>query len=144
MNTIAFGIVAYLGSAGETEMSHYRGLVRRQPLLAVGMSIAMISLMGLGIPGTVGFMGKYMVLKEAMAADLIVMAVATIVGSSISAYYYLRLVVEMFMQEEDVARPVAGNVLVAASSYRIVILLAVAMTVVFGFLPLLFFAFQIG
>jgi len=139
MNILAFGTAAWLGRRGEGEISNYRGLFKVHPYLAIGMAIAMISLVGLGIPGTVGFWGKYYMFKETMNAGLVGLAIIAMLGSAVSAWYYLRVVVAMFMQDEttegaahekQVQRNPAFNALLAVASVTIF---------VFGFLPPLLF-----
>ena len=97
MTLLAFGIAASLGPVGESRIAHYAGLVRRNPGVAFMMLLAMISL--LGIPGTVGFYGKFKLFSVAVAAEHYRLAVIGVLASVASAYYYLRVVVTMFMQE---------------------------------------------
>ncbi len=150
MNIVAFGIAAHIG--GEGEMSSYRGLAQRKPLAALGMAIVMFSL--LGIPPTVGFMGKFYLFKEAVQYGFVGLAVVGVLSSVISAFYYLNLVVTMFMREEDT---VTGSTLAgvttggtalfgSASVSRIILFAAVLMVFLFGILPSLFFAldFNLG
>jgi NADH-quinone oxidoreductase subunit N len=56
----------------------------------------------LGLPLTAGFMGKVMVFRPALEANddlLTVLVVVAVIGTAISAYYYLRLIVVMFFRE---------------------------------------------
>ncbi|MGF1573922.1 MAG: NADH-quinone oxidoreductase subunit N [Sumerlaeia bacterium] len=149
MNVMAFGIAAYLNENGDSEMSHYKGLYKRHPWIASAMSLTMISLMGLAIPGTVGFWNKYMLVKESINAELYILAIAIIVGSAISAYYYIRLVIMMHMQDAEgsrqanvVAVGADGCVATAFSAIgtRFILGLTTAMIVLFGVIPFLFFA----
>lgn len=147
MNVLAFGIAQYVG--GEGDMGAYRGLVHRKPVAALGMAVAMFSL--LGIPPTVGFMGKFYVFKEAVQYDFVGLAVIGVLASVASAFYYLSLVVTMFMREEEAGEPVAGAPAAAgvtgglATAMPTVPLMAVlvasaALVMIFGVLPTLFFA----
>ena len=138
MNVVAFGIVAYLGKAGESEIGNYRGLSKRRPGLAAAMAIAMISLTG--IPPTVGFAGKFFIFKEAISAGMVELAVVAMIASAISAFYYLRVVVAMYMQEEDETAPMAGAVLQTSNGYTFVVGLSTTMIFLFGILPALFLA----
>ncbi len=140
MNVLAFGIAAYLGKEGEGEIAAYRGLSTRRPVLAAGMTLAMISLLGLGIPGTIGFWGKYFVIKEAVNAGMTFLAWISFIGSAISAYYYLRVVVAMYMLPEEKETPVAGGVLQTNTGYTFSLGLSGAMICFFGILPALFWA----
>lgn len=80
----------------------YAGLSRRRPGLALAMALFMLSLTGL--PPTVGFVGKFFVFRAAIDANLIWLAVVGVITSLISAYYYLRVIVVMYMRagEPDV------------------------------------------
>ena len=143
MNIIAFGIAAYLDKNGDGEISHYRGLAKRHPFAAAGMALTMISLLGLGIPGTIGFWGKYLLVKEAIRADLYLLSTFVIIGSAISAWYYLKLVVAMYMQEEEeltagVTPVTSGGVMSSTVGARFSLVLAASMIVLFGFVPFLF------
>jgi NADH-quinone oxidoreductase subunit N len=141
MNVVAFGIVAYLGPKGEGEISAYRGLAKRCPAIALAFAITMVTLIGLAIPGTVGFWGKFYVFKEAMQSHLVFLAVMGMIGSAISAYYYLRVVVAMYMQDpEEGQAALAGEGFQPNPGHGFVIGLATAMIFLFGFFPPLFFA----
>jgi len=140
MNVLAFGIAAYLGKEGEGDIASYCGLAKRRPMLAAGMALAMISLLGLGIPGTIGFWGKYFVIKEAVNANMTYLAWVAFIGSAISAYYYLRVVVAMYMLPERPSEPVAGAVLRTSTGHTFVLGLSGALVVFFGLLPALFWA----
>jgi NADH-quinone oxidoreductase subunit N len=99
MSALAFGIAWLIG--GEGHMAGYRGLVFRNPIAAIGMAIAMFSLVGIGFtPPTIGFMGKFYLFKEAVQWNFTALAAVAVLTSVISAFYYLSLVVTMFMREE--------------------------------------------
>lgn len=74
----------------------YAGLGARRPGLALAMVVFMLSLTGL--PPTVGFIGKFFVFRAAIEADLIWLAIVGVITSLISAYYYLRVVIYMYMR----------------------------------------------
>ncbi|MGD8813841.1 MAG: NADH-quinone oxidoreductase subunit N [Anaerolineales bacterium] len=78
------------------EIEDYAGLGARRPLLAITMMIFMLSLTG--IPPTVGFVGKFYVFRAVIASDLIGLALVGVITSLISAFYYLRVIVMMYMR----------------------------------------------
>ncbi len=86
-----------------------RGLVKRSPLLAGVLLIALLSLAG--IPGTVGFLGKFFVFGAAIQVGLwqtLILAIVGIVTSVIGAFYYLNVVRYMFFEPADEgAAPIA-------------------------------------
>lgn len=81
------------------EFSDYAGLGRKQPGLAIAMTIFMLSFTG--VPPTLGFAGKFFLFRAVLEGGYVGLAVIGVLASLISAYYYLRLVVVMFMQEGD-------------------------------------------
>lgn len=99
-SVLSFGTASYIG--GEGHMQAYRGLIFRKPAAAIGMAIAMFSLVGIGFtPPTIGFMGKFYLFKEAVQYGFVTIAVIAVLASAVSAWYYLSLVVTMFMREVD-------------------------------------------
>lgn len=88
----AFGMVMLLSRAGHEadQLSDFKGLNERSPLFALVTLILMVSLTG--IPGTVGFYAKWMVLKAVLEAGMVWLAVLAVLGAVIGAFYYLRLV----------------------------------------------------
>jgi NADH-quinone oxidoreductase subunit N len=95
----AFAIVAYV-QAGQTQgetFDDYRALGRRAPLTALVMTIFMLSLTG--VPPLAGFFGKVYVILAAIHTGMVWLAVIIAVNSAISAYYYLRVVVVMYMSD---------------------------------------------
>ena len=97
-NLGAWGVVLALEKAEGTglEIDDYGGLGSRRPLLALAMALFMLSFTG--VPPTVGFIGKFYLFRAAIEANLIWLALIGVVTSLISAYYYLRIVVVMYMQ----------------------------------------------
>ena len=93
----AFGIVAVLEQEDETalEISSYRGLASRSPVLAAVFALALLSLAG--FPPTAGFFGKFFVFSAAVDEGYIWLVVLAVLNSLISVYYYLRPVVAMYM-----------------------------------------------
>ena len=77
----------------------YRGLYKRSPGLAIMMMIFMLSLAG--IPLTGGFIGKYLLFAAAIQAGLDWLAIIAVVTSVIAAFFYLRVIVDMFMRDAE-------------------------------------------
>lgn len=80
-------------------IDHIRGLFWSQPLLALMLAIALLSLAG--IPLTVGFVGKFYIFTVGINGALWLLLAALVIGSGISIYYYLRLFFAMTQQPED-------------------------------------------
>jgi NADH-quinone oxidoreductase subunit N len=98
----AFGVLTLVRDGRGRRLETFAdiaGLARRQPWVALAMTIFMVSLAGL--PPMGGFLAKFMVFREAVRADLIVLAVLGIVTSIVSLYYYLLVPVYMYMYDPD-------------------------------------------
>ncbi|MCG5548484.1 NADH-quinone oxidoreductase subunit NuoN [Halorhodospira halochloris] len=97
----AFGLVTVLSHTGiEAErIADYRGLNERHPVFAGVLLLLMVSMTG--IPGTVGFYAKYLVLKSVVEADLIAYAVLAVVAAVIGAFYYLRVLKAAYFDRPD-------------------------------------------
>jgi proton-translocating NADH-quinone oxidoreductase chain N len=92
-------VIAFEGATGSTEISDYRGLIKRSPVVAGVMLIGLLSLAG--IPGTGGFLGKLFVFGAAVQFGTTMTLVLAIVGaitSAIAAFYYLNVVRYMFFE----------------------------------------------
>jgi len=81
------------------EIDDYAGLSRKYPLLALTMTFAMLSF--IGIPPTLGFMGKFLVFRVLVDGGYAWLALIGVITSLISAYYYLRVVVVMYMRDGE-------------------------------------------
>jgi NADH-quinone oxidoreductase subunit N len=97
MNLAAFAVIVAQERDGPDgdEISALAGLGARRPWLAWPMTIAMLSLAG--IPGTVGFIGKFQLIRALVDGDYTWLGIALVVGSMISLGYYLRVVATMWM-----------------------------------------------
>ncbi len=101
MNLGAFGIVALIEGREEAnlELKSYSGLATRSPMLAALLAIVMFSLAG--IPPFAGFFGKYYIFIAAIKAHLTWLAIAGVLSSVISVYFYIRVVVLMYFREPE-------------------------------------------
>ena len=101
MNIGAFGAVILARSAeGESLMiSDYAGLGFQKPLLGGFLTLMLLSLAG--FPPTAGFVGKFYLFKAAVGSELYWLVIFGAVNTAISAFYYLRVVVTMYMREPE-------------------------------------------
>jgi NADH-quinone oxidoreductase subunit N len=95
----AFGVVMLVSARGEqrTTLAAYEGLGRRSPLLAGLLALFLLSLTG--IPPTAGFVAKVNVFGAAIQADAWPLALIGVIASVVAAYFYVRVIVLMYMQE---------------------------------------------
>ncbi|HEV8228466.1 MAG TPA: NADH-quinone oxidoreductase subunit N [Candidatus Limnocylindria bacterium] len=131
MNLGAFACLLYLdieGSRGAT-LDELNGFARRQPLGAFAFAIFLFSLTG--IPPTVGFVAKFLVIQPVLDAGYAWLAVAIALNAVLAAFYYLRVVVHMYMYDEETGAPalVSGRLLSTALG------LSALATIVLGILP---------
>ncbi|HLQ05959.1 MAG TPA: NADH-quinone oxidoreductase subunit N [Verrucomicrobiae bacterium] len=127
MNLGAFACLLYLdveGSRGAT-LDELNGFGRREPLGALAFAIFLISLTG--IPPTVGFVAKFLVIQPVLDAGLVWLAVFIALNAVLAAFYYLRVVVHMYMYDADTGAPalVSGRVLslsLGASAFFVIAL----------------------
>lgn len=75
----------------------FSGMVQIMPVGAVAMALFMLSLAG--VPPFSLFWGKIYILSAAINSDYLVLAVIMVLNSAISAYYYLKLIVYMFLMD---------------------------------------------
>lgn len=99
MNLGAFGVVVMLrkgGVAGDN-IEDFAGLAKNHKFAAMLMLIFMFSLAG--IPPTAGFIGKFYIFMGALNAGFLWLAIITVIMSVISAFFYLRVVIMMYMKD---------------------------------------------
>jgi NADH-quinone oxidoreductase subunit N len=108
------------------ELNDFAGLARKYPWLALAMLICMLSFTG--VPLTLGFWGKFYLFRTAVLGGYTSLALIGLVTSVISAYYYLRVVVMMYMRPGE---PQATDDVWV----RFTAVVAALAVLVFGFIP---------
>ncbi|BES72270.1 NADH-quinone oxidoreductase subunit N [Marinobacter nanhaiticus D15-8W] len=97
-NLAAFSVVTHL--RGRTELADYRGLAQQRPWAAAVLILALLSF--LGLPPLVGFFGKLLVFGAAIDGGYTWLAVAAVINTVVSLFYYLRVIAPMvFGTPED-------------------------------------------
>jgi NADH-quinone oxidoreductase subunit N len=84
---------------GGLELSDYAGLGKKYPALGIAMMVFMLSFTG--VPPTLGFLGKFFLFRIVLEAGFVGLAIIAVLTSLVSAYYYLRILVIMYMQEGE-------------------------------------------
>jgi NADH-quinone oxidoreductase subunit N len=110
MNIGAFTVVIMLrsGECKGDEIADYQGLAKTHPLASALMLIFMFSLTG--IPPTAGFIGKFYLFMAAVNAGYTWLALVAVIFSAISAYFYLRIVMYMYMRDPKVELTLSTSV----------------------------------
>ncbi|MBP1472947.1 NADH-quinone oxidoreductase subunit NuoN [Frateuria sp. MAH-13] len=130
MSTAAFGVILALARAGFEceEIDDFKGLNQRSPWMAFLMMLAMFSLAG--VPPLFGFFAKLLVLKAAIDAGMMWLALVGVVFAIIGLYYYLRVVKVMYFDkpaEGLEVRPQADGFLRTVLSLNALVLLALGL-----------------
>ena len=124
----SWGVVIALETAEGKglEIADYAGLGKKYPLLAAAMAIFMLSLTGL--PPTLGLIGKIYLFRAVMEGGVYWLALIGVITSLISAYYYLRVIVIMYMKD--------GSPQVARETWlELTIGACAVLTVIFSVMP---------
>jgi NADH-quinone oxidoreductase subunit N len=122
-----FAIVAITTRTGNDDIAGFAGMWRRAPLMALALAFCLVSLTGL--PPSAGFIAKIVVFNAAVEADLLWLVLVGVLNTAISAYYYLRVVREMFVAEGE-ERPLSP-----APAVQGMVGLAALAVLVFGIIP---------
>jgi NADH-quinone oxidoreductase subunit N len=123
----AFGVVVGLGDRGET-LAGFQGLAATSPVTAGLMLLFLLSLTG--IPPTAGFAAKFGVILSAVSAGQIALAVLAVACSVVSAFFYLRIVVLMYVTEPQGLAPERFPIEVSAA-----LVVSAAVIVIGGIFP---------
>src|SRR5260221_504380 len=105
MNLGAFACLIYfdLEGPGGAPLDELNGFSRRRPAGALAFAVFLISLTG--IPPTIGFVAKVFILQPVLDAGLVWLAVVIALNAVLAAFYYLRVVVHIYMYDEDANAP---------------------------------------
>ena len=90
-------VIAISNKVGSDRISDYDGMGKRAPILALALTLCLISLTG--IPPTAGFMAKFYIFSSAVQNNLLWLVIIAVLNSVVSAYYYLRVVKVMWFNE---------------------------------------------
>lgn len=133
----AFALIPLVRSAdkdgnvtGEaTDFTRWAGLGRKHPFFGAAMTLFLLSFAG--IPLTSGFIGKFLLFKDAYSAGLGWLVIAALISSAITAFFYFRVIRVMYFEE-----PVDEVIVVDPEGYSTVaVVMAVLGTVVLGLFP---------
>lgn len=126
MSLGAFGIVILLSRKGfeADQLDDFKGLARRSPWVAFLMLVLMLSMAG--VPPTIGFYAKLMVIQSVIDAGLLWLAIVAVLMAVIGVFYYLRVIKLMYFDLPEDSEPiVAGADMRAVISLNAIALLAV-------------------
>lgn len=102
----------------------FRGLAKRNPVMAGAMTLALFSMAG--IPPLGGFMAKYFVISAMIDAGQIWLVIVMVLTSAIAVYYYLKVIIAMFTPIEN-----AGRIVVDRIQHILFIVFSIALVALF-------------
>ncbi|MES2807129.1 MAG: NADH-quinone oxidoreductase subunit N [Bacteroidota bacterium] len=127
---IAFGaLILVQQETGSDSFDSFNGLGKKNPFLAVVLTIAMLSLAG--IPLTAGFIGKFFAFNMVMGKYHVALLIIAVINAIVSVFYYFRVIVAMYFrsaEREQIAVP---------PTYAFVFGIAALATIVIGVYPAL-------
>ena len=109
-------------------ISDYSGMARRAPLLALALTLCLVSL--IGMPPAAGFMAKFYIFSGAVQHGLLWLVIIAVINSVISAYYYLRVVKVMWMD-----KPVSRAKVPSSAALRVALAISCLGVLVLGIIP---------
>ena len=125
---IAFAVLILVKQkTGNDHFDSFNGLAKRNPMTALALTIAMLSLAG--IPLTAGFIGKYLMFLNVMGDYQIYLVAFAILNALVGFYYYFKVIVAMYFKEGHEIS------LETPIQYRLVLILSVIITVFLGVYP---------
>ncbi len=98
---VVFGVMMWLEEKNcrNLHLDDIAGLGRKYPLASLALTVGLLSLAGM--PPTVGFLAKFLVFVHTLQGERFGLVIVAALGSAVSLYYYLRVLVRMYMHEPD-------------------------------------------
>lgn len=126
-NVAAFSVIlSVCRSKGDEDISHFSGLAHQNPVLAVLLSCALLSLGGL--PVFAGFFAKFLVFKQAIG--FLILPILGIINTTIAIYYYVRIINLLLRKDSTV-----GKTVTVPFEYLMVGIVAIVLNVLLGIFP---------
>jgi len=125
---IAFAVLILVKQkTGSDSFESFNGLGKKNPLVALSLTVAMLSLAG--IPLTAGFIGKYLMFLNVMGEYQTLLVAFAILNALVGFYYYFKVIVAMWFKDG------AEIELSTPGQYKVVLLVSVAITLILGIYP---------
>lgn len=134
-NLLAFIVIVLFGEAtGSEEIKDIGGLSRRNPWLALFMTVALLSLGG--VPPAAGFFGKFFLFQAAVEAGLVWLAIVGVLNSIVALYYYLVIVKVMYVdhgkyEEQTIPTPRSYIWVMAVTTVIVILIGSIAVQPIF-------------
>jgi len=125
---IAFAVLILVKQkTGSDSFDSFNGLGKKNPLVALSLTVAMLSLAG--IPLTAGFIGKYLMFLNVMGEYKTLLVAFAILNALVGFYYYFKVIVAVWFKDG------AEIELFTPSQYKVVLIASVAITLILGIYP---------
>jgi NADH-quinone oxidoreductase subunit N len=121
-------IIAITNKLNSDLIADFSGMGKRAPLLALGLTLCLISLVGM--PPAAGFMAKFYIFSAAIQHNLLWLVIIAVLNSVISAYYYLRVVKVMWL-----GQPVSEEKVLSSVALRVALSLSCLGVLLLGIIP---------
>lgn len=113
---------------GNSTIESFNGLSKRNPLMAVCMVVALLSLAG--IPITAGFFAKYFVFTILIGTPYKWLLVVAILTSAVGVYYYFKVLIAMYFKPAETEEPLKIEL-----SHTLLLVIVTLLTLMLGFIP---------
>ena len=123
----AFTVLNYVAKGNDDSLDNFNGLMKRNPLLAFALTVAMLSLAG--IPPTAGFFAKYSVFTAAIFKGYTWLVIIAVVASLIGVYYYFKVIIASYCKESN------EPAIEVSTTHKIVLIITTLITILLGVLP---------
>lgn len=121
-------VIAITNRTGTDLIEDFAGMGKRSPLLALALTLCLISL--IGIPPAAGFMAKFYIFGQAIKDGLLWLVIIAVINSVISAYYYLRVVKVMWFSE-----PVSTEKIPSSAAPKVALVVCCVGVLLLGIIP---------
>jgi NADH-quinone oxidoreductase subunit N len=121
-------VIAITNKTGTDLIEDFAGMGKRAPLLALALTLCLISL--IGIPPAAGFMAKFYIFGQAVKDGLLWLVIIAVINSVISAYYYLRVVKVMWFSE-----PVSAEKIPSSAAPKVALVICCVGVLALGIIP---------
>jgi NADH-quinone oxidoreductase subunit N len=121
-------IIAVTNRTGSDLIEDFSGLAKRSPVLALALTLCLISL--IGMPPAAGFMAKFYIFSGAAQNGLLWLVIIAVINSVASAFYYLRIVKTMWLGE-----PASAEAVPSSASLRVALSLSCLGVLFLGIAP---------
>jgi NADH-quinone oxidoreductase subunit N len=123
-----FTVLYHVGKNGDESFEAFNGLAKRNPMIALGMLISMLSLAG--IPVTAGFFAKYYVFTAMISTPYKWLLILAVLTSCVGVYYYFKVIIAMYFKKPQQEEPVPFEM-----SHALLLGITTLVTLVLGLMP---------